>query len=105
MTAAERLPLVSVEEHLAAELTPERKHEYTGGYVHAMAGAKTIHNRVAMSLGLSLGAQLRGKPCEPFNSDMKVRIQMPNHTRFYYPDGMVVCNPNGPEDPCQDPPS
>jgi len=53
---------------------------------------------------VSLYNQLRGQPCEPFNSDMKVRVQMPSHTRFYYPDGMVVCSPNLPEDPYQDRP-
>jgi len=32
--------------------------------------------------------------CEAFNSDTKVRIQLPTHNRFYYPDAMVVCRPN-----------
>ncbi len=29
---------------------------------------------------------------------------MPTHTRFYYPDGMVVCEPNSPDDEFQDRP-
>lgn len=37
---------------------------------------------------------LRGKSCQPFNSDTKVRIEFPDHTRFYYPDAMVVCQTN-----------
>jgi Uma2 family endonuclease len=70
------------------------KHEYSGGYVYAMAGARTVHNRVASNFLGALHRRLRGEPCEPFNSDMKVRIKFPTHTRFYYPDGMVVCEPN-----------
>ena len=35
---------------------------------------------------------------------MKLRVQFPTHTRFYYPDGMVVCDPNGPDDAYQDRP-
>lgn len=104
MTAANRIALVSVEEYLAGELTSDVKHEYSGGYVYAMAGAKTLHNRVAMSCLLALGQQLTGKTCETFNSDMKVRVQLPSHTRFYYPDGMVVCEPNPPESSYQDRP-
>lgn len=98
------MPLLSVEEYLAAETDGEVRHEYLGGYLYAMAGAKTVHNRVAANFLGILHHQLRGQPCEPFNSDMKVRAHLANHTRFYYPDGMVVCSPNGPEDPFQDQP-
>ncbi|NOZ40530.1 MAG: Uma2 family endonuclease [Planctomycetes bacterium] len=104
MPSAAPLLLPSVEEYLAAETDGEVRHEYLGGYLYAMAGAKTVHNRIAMSMLGALHTQLRGQPCEPFNSDMKVRLQMANHTRFYYPDGMVVCSPNGPDDPFQDQP-
>lgn len=33
-----------------------------------------------------LHAKLRGKPCRPCNSDIKIRIKFPDHVRFYYPD-------------------
>lgn len=94
MTAAKQLQLVSVEDYLAGELTSDVKHEYRGGYVYAMAGAQVLHNRVAGNWYFSIARQLEGGNCEPFNSDMKVRIQFPTHTRFYYPDGMVVCDSN-----------
>jgi len=105
MTAAKQLELVSVEDYLAGELTSEIKHEYSGGYVYAMAGAKTVHNRVAGNLLSALHQRLRGGPCEPFTSDMKLRVPFPTHTRFYYPDGMVVCEPNPPESTYQDRPT
>lgn len=105
MTVANRIALVSVEEYLAGELTSDVKHEYSEGYVYGRAETKTVHNRIAMSCLLALGQQLTGKPCEAFNSDMKVRVQLPTHTRFYYPDGMVVCEPNPPESSFQDRPA
>ena len=104
MTAAQRLALVSVDDYLAGELVSDVRHEYLAGRVYAMAGARTVHNRVAGALFGTLYAQLRGKSCEPFNSDMKVRVRFPTHTRFYYPDTMVVCEPNPPEAPYHDKP-
>jgi Uma2 family endonuclease len=104
MTAAKQIDLVSVDDYLALELSSEVKHEYSGGYVYAMAGAKNVHNRIAGAWYGSMHAQLRGKPCEPFNSDTKVRIKFPTHTRFYYPDGMVVCEPNAADSSYQDRP-
>ena len=104
MTALKHIELVSVEDYLAGELVSEVKHEYLGGYVFAMAGARNVHNRIAISWLLAIGRRLQGKPCEPFNSDTKVRIRFASHTRFYYPDGMVVCEPNAPEDAFQDRP-
>jgi Uma2 family endonuclease len=104
MTAAKQIELVSVENYLADELTSDIKHEYSGGYVYAMAGAKNVHNRVATNWILAIGQRLRGGPCEPFNSDTKVRIKFPTHSRFYYPDGMVVCESNPPESSYQDRP-
>jgi Uma2 family endonuclease len=104
MTAAKKIELVSVEDYLAGERVAQTKHEYAGGYVFAMAGARTQHNRIAVAFVGAMHAKLRGRPCEPFNSDMKVRVRMPTHVRFYYPDGMVVCEPNTPSDEFQDRP-
>ena len=104
MTAAKLIELVSVEDYLAGELVSDVKHEYSGGYVYAMAGARNIHNRIAGTWYGLLFSQLHGKPCEPFNSDTKVRVQLPTHTKFYYPDGMVVCEPNPADETFQDRP-
>jgi Uma2 family endonuclease len=104
MSALKQPAPISVEEYLAGELISEMKHEYLGGEVHAMAGASNRHNKVAGNAYLTLGISLRGKPCRPFNSDTKVRIQYFNHTRFYYPDAMVVCDENRDEDQWQDRP-
>ncbi len=100
-----RKTLVPTEHYLAAELKSPIKHEYVGGVVYAMAGAKNIHNSIAGNIFLSLGTRLRGKKCRPFNSDTKVRVRLPSQLRFYYPDVQVVCEPNPPEDTFQDHPN
>ncbi|MAT72440.1 MAG: hypothetical protein CMJ58_23290 [Planctomycetaceae bacterium] len=104
MTAAEASQLLTIEQYLEGELRSDVRHEYLGGYVYAMAGARTQHNRIATNFTVALGSALRDQPCEPFNSDMKVRVQLASHTRFYYPDAMVVCTPNAPDEPFQDQP-
>jgi Uma2 family endonuclease len=104
MTALEKPGSISIAEYLAGEETGNVKHEYLSGSVHAMAGGTNQHNSIAVNALLSLGTQLRGKPCRPFNSDTKVRIEYSDHTRFYYPDALVVCLPNPPTDHFQDRP-
>jgi Uma2 family endonuclease len=105
MTAAPKLPYISVEDYLEGELVSQVKHEYLGGVVYPMAGARNVHNRIATNVIVSLGSRLRGKPCEPFNSDTKIRIQLPTQVRFYYPDCSVICRPNPPTDSFQDQPA
>ena len=56
------------------------------------------------STGVLFGL-LRGHRCRVYNSDTKVRIQLPSHSRFYYPDVQVVCKSNPESDVFQDCPS
>jgi Uma2 family endonuclease len=105
MTAVTQIPLISVDDYLARERVAKKKHEYSGGYVYAMAGRRNVHNTIAGAFFGIMYAKLRGRPCQPFNSDTKVRIRMPTHSRFYYPDGMVVCEPNSPDEEFQDRPA
>ena len=83
--------LISVEDYLAGELVSEIKHEYLGGVVHAMFGGKVRHSAASGNVFASFFNSLRGKGCQPFNSDMKVRLYLPTQTRFYYPDLQVIC--------------
>jgi Uma2 family endonuclease len=85
---------ISPEEYLAGEELAACKHEYVDGVVYAMAGATNGHNRICMSICVSLGSQLVGRPCQPSNSDTKLRIRLPTHVKFYYPDAMVICREN-----------
>jgi Uma2 family endonuclease len=105
MSTARKFDLVSVEDYLAGELTSPVKHEYVGGVVYAMAGARNAHKLIATNLIGALHARLRGRPCRPFNSDTKIRVRLPTHVRFYYPDVSVVCRPNPQTDSFQDDPA
>ncbi|MEN1680823.1 MAG: Uma2 family endonuclease [Planctomycetota bacterium] len=102
MTALPQRQPISVEEYLAGELDSEVRHEFVDGYVYAMAGARNQHNIIATNLLASLHSQLRGQPCQPFNSDTKARIQLPHSTRFYYPDCMVICQETDRDESYQD---
>ena len=104
MTAAEQLRYAPVAEYLADELTSQVKHEYLGGFVYAMAGASNVHNLIASNVLGSLHGRLRSKPCRPYNSDTKIRVNLPTHVRFYYPDVSVICESNPPGDSFQDRP-
>lgn len=92
------------DEYLAGEAASPVKHEYLNGVVYAMAGGSPIHSLIAVNLLRRLGNQLEGKPCRPFNSDMKLRIRQGLDRRHYYPDAMVVCQPQL-RDPWQENPT
>ena len=85
---------VSVQDYLDREAASAEKHEYLGGAVHAMSGGSIRHGDVSGRAFGSLFGRLRGKPCRPCNSDIKIRVQSPTQTRFYYPDTSVVCEGN-----------
>ena len=104
MSSASKLELISVEDYLEGEQRSEIKHEYLGGVIYAMAGANNAHNMIATNCLVQLGIQLDGKKCRPFNSDTKVRFQGDRRFHFYYPDAMVVCDPNPQSDTFQDHP-
>lgn len=105
MIAARKLQLVPIEDYLAGELVSQVKHEYLGGVVYAMAGARNAHNLIASNFLGALHSRLRGTPCRPYNSDTKIRIHLPTHVRFYYPDSSVICRPNPATDSFQDQPT
>jgi Uma2 family endonuclease len=105
MTAAIKWDRVSVEDYLAGELRSSIKHEYLGGVLYAMAGARNVHNRIATNVLTALDRRLMGRPCQAFNSDTKIRIRMATQTRFYYPDASVICRPNAPHESFQDEPA
>ncbi len=89
---AQSQQLVSVEDYLEGERLSEVRHEYVGGCVYAMAGASDDHNRTAGNIFSWLHQRLRGKRCEPFTVDMKLKI--PGAQAFYYPDVLVACDPS-----------
>lgn len=86
--------LITPEEYLAGERMATQRHEYLNGVVYAMAGASTGHNRIAANIGGELRSQLKGKPCEPFTTDLRVRVRTKSAEFYYYPDVLVDCSGN-----------
>ncbi len=87
--AVKRPALISEAEYLAGERLALDKHEFYDGYVIQMAGATREHNLITGNIAGELRAQLKGKPCETYSNDMRVRI--PRKGRFTYPDVVVAC--------------
>jgi Uma2 family endonuclease len=79
----------SPEEYLALERRAEHKSQFFDGEIFAMSGASRRHNLIAMNIGRELSAQLKGRTCEVYPSDMRVKV---SPTGLYtYPDVVVVC--------------
>ena len=80
---------MSPEEFLEFERASDIKHEYIGGQIVAMGGAKRNHNIVALNLGSELNRLLEDKDCEAYLADM--RVSLPTTNEYAYPDLSVVC--------------
>jgi Uma2 family endonuclease len=102
MSSAKRPELVSVEEYLSLEEQSLTKSEYVDGWVRAMTGGTVRHNRVKVNCLVRLAGLLKGQICQPYDSDMKLRIRCQESSRFYYPDLQVVCNSNAADSVFQD---
>lgn len=81
--------LYTPEEYLALERETDEKNEYYAGHIYAMSGATRSHNRIADNVYAALHAQLRGRPCEAFGANVKVRI--PATGLYTYPDASALC--------------
>lgn len=87
--ASEPRPRVSPEEYLALERRSETKNEYLNGEILAMAGASRRHNRITLNVAIALDGQVKGRGCETFTGDMRVRV--PAADVYTYPDVAVAC--------------
>jgi len=87
MATAQQWILMTEVEYLAGEPFSDVKHEFVDGQVYAMSGASANHNRLAGNVFGELRAHLKGKPCQPYTSDMKVKTG----SRYFYPDVLVDC--------------
>lgn len=99
----------TIEEYLAFESASAQKHEYYKGEIFlmeghkdmlAMSGAGSRHNKIFTNLFGNIFSQLKGKPCPPYGSDMRVHI--PENTLFTYPDISIFCGDIIPSDEDKD---
>jgi Uma2 family endonuclease len=80
---------VSPEQYLALERNAEHKSEYLDGEMIAMTGASRRHNLIVINLARELSQQLKGRPCELYANDMRVKVLASG--LYTYPDVVVVC--------------
>lgn len=90
---------MSVAEYLRTEPESPVKREYVDGFVyplHGQAGAGKPHVRICANITAALHADALRAKCRLYASDMKLRLG--NRRTFFYPDVMVACGPDNPED-------
>ncbi|MDO9225213.1 MAG: Uma2 family endonuclease [Pseudomonadota bacterium] len=78
-------------DYLEMEADSPVRHEFVGGQAYAMAGASVRHNRIAGKLYASLLAQAP-RNCQVLIGDVKLKAD--TWPTYYYPDVMVVCDPD-----------
>jgi Uma2 family endonuclease len=54
-----------------------------------MTGGTAEHSAIERNLILALASRLRGKPCQPYTSNLKILVA----GSIRYPDAFVVCSP------------
>lgn len=79
----------TLEEYLELDRNSEEKYEYFDGEVFDMAGGSRNHSRLGADVCSLFNQKLKGKNCEAFNSDMRVKV--PAALPYHYPDVSVVC--------------
>jgi Uma2 family endonuclease len=74
----------------------DAKHEYLDGEITAMGGASLQHNLIAVNVLTALRTQMRGRLCDVFSGDMRVKVSA---TGLYtYPDISALCGERQLED-------
>jgi Uma2 family endonuclease len=89
MAVVEKKRLYTPQEYLGLERKASVKSEFFKGEIFAMSGASRHHVVITMNFLVQLVTCLKGKPCRPFNSDM--RIHIPQNGLYTYPDISIVC--------------
>lgn len=92
MSAIPDTPLPrTLEDFLAWEALQHERHEFVGGEVFAMTGARATHNTIAGNVYMALRQALRGTPCRTHIEGMKVLVEASD--TVLYPDVFVTCDP------------
>lgn len=88
MSAVAKINYVSQDEYLQHYANdPNQRWELIDGQVFAQAGASRHHVAIARNLIAHFTNHLKGKPCQPYMSDLKVKVEQ----NYFYPDVVVDC--------------
>jgi Uma2 family endonuclease len=82
---------VTLEEYLKIEEETGERYDWENGRIYNMAGAAYPHVTVTDNITRILGNQLRGKSCQSFSQDQRIKI--PIIGRRTYPDVLIACPP------------
>lgn len=77
------------DEYLEFERDSKSRHEYIDGRLIDHQGESPNHNRIVMSLSILVGSHVRGKDCEAFGGDQRVKIKRDKN--YLYPDLSAAC--------------
>ncbi len=88
MNVALRKPM-TVDQFLAWEERQALRYEFDGFQPLAMTGGTAAHSAIQRNLIVALGNGLRDSLCQPYGSELKVRVA----ERIRYPEAFVVCTP------------
>ncbi len=80
---------MSLSEFLHWEERQELRYEFDGFEPLAMTGGTSEHSAIQRNLITALTIRLRGMPCQPYGSELKIAVA--NSIR--YPDTFIVCSP------------
>ena len=95
------VPFYSAAEYYELEREADYRSEYFQGEIFAMAGGSPRHSMISANLLRELGNGLKGKPCAPYESNMRLAVKATGLRS--YPDASVYCGKLelDPEDPTQ----
>ena len=79
---------MSLDDFLEWEERQELRYEFDGFRPTAMTGGTVEHSAIQRNLITALTNRLRGKPCQPHGSELKIAVA----GSIRYPDAFVVCS-------------
>ena len=77
------------EEYLEVENAAEYKSQYVAGEIFAMSVVQPAHDRITCNIITAFSLRFRGRPCDVFSSDIRVRAAVGD--LFTYPDVTALC--------------
>lgn len=79
----------TLDEYFELERNSEERHEFWDGEIFCMSGGSVMHERIIRDTLVHLTAQLAGRECEAFTSNMRVKV--PSMPPYRYPDVSALC--------------
>lgn len=80
---------VTLDEYFEFEFKSERRHEFIGGKIEAMAYNSEEHATIVHNLDVMLGICLREKDCKVYPGDRMLFVR--ECKDVFYPDLLIVC--------------